>query len=154
MVQFGIWEFDENFGLIGKPENLPEVSLSFSHLWDIEVNKQDQVWKWPIYLAKNSWFTPKVADDFNKAGTWSVGAGVHHVDPDAERGTSISGSTRASVSGEYFFRDNWGVALDLTRLFTKGARARTAPTLEEAAERVVQGRDQQSDLVASRRRRT
>ena len=54
------------------------------------------------------------ADDFNKAGTWSVGAGVHHVDPDAERGTSISGSTRASVSGEYFFRDNWGVALDMT----------------------------------------
>lgn len=54
------------------------------------------------------------ADDFNKAGTWSVGAGAHHVDPDAERGTSISGSTRASVSGEYFFRDNWGVALDMT----------------------------------------
>lgn len=54
------------------------------------------------------------ADDFNKAGNWSVGAGVHHVDPDAERGTSISESTRASVSGEYFFRDNWGVALDMT----------------------------------------
>lgn len=67
MVQFGIWQFDEKFGLIGKPENLPEVFLSFGNLWDIEVTSQDQVWKWPIYMAKNSWFTPKVADDFNKA---------------------------------------------------------------------------------------
>jgi len=67
MVQFGIWQFDENLGLIGKPENLPEVNLSFSNLWDIENTTQDKVWKWPIYFAKHAWFTPKVADDFNKA---------------------------------------------------------------------------------------
>lgn len=53
------------------------------------------------------------ADDFNRAGTWSVGVGAHQVDPDADRGTSLSNSVRPSISGEYFFRDNWGVALDI-----------------------------------------
>lgn len=51
------------------------------------------------------------ADDFNSAGTWSVGAGVHHTDAQADRGVSISESTRLSVSGEYFVRDNLGVEL-------------------------------------------
>lgn len=53
------------------------------------------------------------ADDFNRAGTWSVGVGAHQVDPDTDRGASFSNSVRPSISGEYFFRDNWGVALDV-----------------------------------------
>lgn len=67
MVQFGIWKFDEKFGLVGRPENLPEINLSNNHLWDIEMTSNNKVWKWPILFAKNPWFTPKVADDFNKA---------------------------------------------------------------------------------------
>lgn len=67
MSQFGMWMFDENLGLIGRPENLPELYLSTDKLWDIEDTNMGQVWKWPIRFASMSWFTPSVADDFNKA---------------------------------------------------------------------------------------
>lgn len=66
MVQFGIWIFDEKLGLIGKPENHPEIYLSIDKLWAVQETSQGQVWKWPIELARINWFTPSVADEFNK----------------------------------------------------------------------------------------
>ena len=66
MVQFGIWAFDENLGLVGKPENSPELFLSVDKLWDIKETNRGPVWKWPIDFAPIGWFTPNVADDFNK----------------------------------------------------------------------------------------
>lgn len=54
------------------------------------------------------------ASDFNMAGTWSVGVGVHNVDVDTERGTRVSDSARPSASVEYFVMDNLGVELFMT----------------------------------------
>ncbi|CAN5409196.1 hypothetical protein BH23BAC2_BH23BAC2_15730 [soil metagenome] len=67
MIKFGIWSFDEELGLVGTPENLPEHYITTEKLWEIEETSQGQVWKWPLQLARNRWFTPAVADDFNKA---------------------------------------------------------------------------------------
>ena len=67
MVQFGIWKFDANLGLVGTPENLPENFITLEKLWDIEETSQGVVWKWPLHLARNYWFNPSVANDFNKA---------------------------------------------------------------------------------------
>lgn len=67
MVQFGIWEVDINFGLIGRPLNLPEFYLETHKLWEIQESTLGPVWRWPIYYAHYGWFTPKVAHDFNKA---------------------------------------------------------------------------------------
>lgn len=67
MVQFGIWEVDLNFGLVGRPLNLPEFYLEINKLWDTEETPDGITWKWPIYYAHYSWFTPQVANDFNKA---------------------------------------------------------------------------------------
>ncbi len=67
MVQFGIWMFDEKSGIIGRPENFPELYLKIDQIWDIKETTQGKVWKWPIEFAPNQWFSPKVADDFNKA---------------------------------------------------------------------------------------
>ncbi len=67
MVQFGIWRFDVNHGLVGTPENLPEHYITLDKLWDTEETTMGVVWKWPLQLARNNWFSPSVADDFNKA---------------------------------------------------------------------------------------
>lgn len=67
MVQFGIWKFDADHGLVGTPENLPEHYITLDRLWDTEETTQGVVWKWPLQLARNYWFSPPVADDFNKA---------------------------------------------------------------------------------------
>lgn len=67
MVQFGIWMFDEKIGLIGRPDNFPEIYLKSENFWDLLDTRQGRVWKWPIEFARIGWFTPKVADDFNKA---------------------------------------------------------------------------------------
>ena len=66
MVQFGIWIFDEKLGLVGKPEHFPELFLAPDKLWDIKETSRGQVWKWPIEFARIGWFSPSVADDFNK----------------------------------------------------------------------------------------
>lgn len=51
------------------------------------------------------------------AGTWSVGVGVHNVNPDGNNGTIAAGtleadvgdSARPTVTIEYFIRDNLGI---------------------------------------------
>lgn len=55
------------------------------------------------------------------AGTWSVAAGAHYVDPKSDNGTvnvggtdfsvDIDGDVRPTISGEYFIADNIGVEL-------------------------------------------
>lgn len=67
MVQFGIWIFDEKIGLIGKPKKHPKIYLRPAMLWDIKETRLGPVWKWPIRLARLDWFSPRVADNFNKA---------------------------------------------------------------------------------------
>lgn len=67
MVQFGIWKFETEMGLIGTPPNLPEHYLSKDKLWETEETAHGEVWKWPVHFARNKWCTPQIADDFNKA---------------------------------------------------------------------------------------
>lgn len=67
MVQFGNWIFDEKIGLIGKPKKHPKIYLRPTMLWDIKETRLGPVWKWPIRLARLDWFSPRVADNFNKA---------------------------------------------------------------------------------------
>ena len=52
------------------------------------------------------------------AGTWSVAAGAHYVDPKSDNGTldnglsvDVDGDVRPTISGEYFFANNVGVEL-------------------------------------------
>lgn len=52
------------------------------------------------------------------AGTWSVAAGAHYVDPKSDNGTldnglsvDVDGDVRPTISGEYFIADNVGVEL-------------------------------------------
>lgn len=66
-MKYGIWEYDSNFGLIGRPENLPEIYVSKQRIWETENLEVGTVWKWPVFFAKSSWFTPAIATDFNKA---------------------------------------------------------------------------------------
>lgn len=50
-----------------------------------------------------------------EAGTWTLGLGVHTVNPKSGNGTiagadaSIGSSTRPTITGEYFIRDNLGI---------------------------------------------
>ncbi len=67
MVQFGIWKFEPEIGLVGTPANLPDRYLGVDKLWETEDTALGMVWKWPIHFAKNKWCTPQIADDFNKA---------------------------------------------------------------------------------------
>lgn len=66
MVQFGIWIFDKELGIIGKPEKFPELFLNNDRIWDTEKTAAGPVWKWPVSFAKVGWFDPGVANDFNK----------------------------------------------------------------------------------------
>lgn len=66
MVQFGIWSFDEKLGLMGRPEKFPELYLGIEKIWDVKETETGPVWKWPVNLAEIGWFTPQVANDFNK----------------------------------------------------------------------------------------
>lgn len=57
------------------------------------------------------------------AGTWSIAAGAHYVDPKSDNGTlantdlslvanvDVDGDVRPTISGEYFIADNVGVEL-------------------------------------------
>lgn len=52
------------------------------------------------------------------AGTWSVAAGAHYVDPKSDNGTldnglsvDVDGDIRPTISGEYFIANNVGVEL-------------------------------------------
>ena len=52
------------------------------------------------------------------AGTWSVAAGAHYVDPKSDNGTlnnglsvDVDGDVRPTISGEYFIANNVGVEL-------------------------------------------
>ena len=52
------------------------------------------------------------------AGTWSVAAGAHYVDPKSDNGTlnnglsvDVDGDVRPTISGEYFIASNVGVEL-------------------------------------------
>lgn len=67
MVQYGIWIFDEKVGLIGRPENFPEIFLGTDKIWEIKETRMGPVWKWPVQFAELGWFTPRIADNFNKA---------------------------------------------------------------------------------------
>lgn len=67
MMKFGIWEFDANFGLVGKLENFSEYYISTAKIWETEDTTLGKVWKWPVFFATQSWATPAIADDFNKA---------------------------------------------------------------------------------------
>lgn len=67
MVQFGIWSFDDKIGLLGRPEKFPELFLGTDKIWDVKETSRGPVWKWPVDFAVIGWFTPQVADDFNKA---------------------------------------------------------------------------------------
>ena len=53
------------------------------------------------------------------AGTWTVGAGAHYVDPKSDNGTlangtlsvDVDGDVRPTITGEYFVANNVGVEL-------------------------------------------
>ncbi|WP_201585538.1 OmpW family outer membrane protein [Psychrobacter sp. HII-4] len=52
------------------------------------------------------------------AGTWTVAAGAHYVDPKSDNGTldnglsvDVDGDVRPTISGEYFVADNVGIEL-------------------------------------------
>ena len=53
------------------------------------------------------------------AGTWSVAAGAHYVDPKSDNGTlangaiavKVDGDVRPTISGEYFIANNIGIEL-------------------------------------------
>lgn len=53
------------------------------------------------------------------AGTWSVAAGAHYVDPKSDNGTlangalavDVDGDVRPTISGEYFIANNVGIEL-------------------------------------------
>ncbi|TDE40201.1 OmpW/AlkL family protein [Antarcticimicrobium sediminis] len=50
-------------------------------------------------------------------GDWTVGVGFGYVDPKSDNGTlagaaaTINESVRPTITGEYFFRDNWGIEI-------------------------------------------
>jgi outer membrane protein len=58
--------------------------------------------------------TPALAQ---QAGDWTFGLGAHVVDPKSDNGSLAGGALEADVgsnwrptfTGEYFFRDNWGI---------------------------------------------
>lgn len=54
------------------------------------------------------------AADYNKAGSFAVGAGLHNVEVDSVSGSRVGDSLRPSASVEYFVRDNLGVELFVT----------------------------------------
>ncbi len=53
------------------------------------------------------------------AGTWTIGAGAHYIDPKSDNGTlaggvyavDVDGDVRPTISGEYFIANNVGVEL-------------------------------------------
>ena len=84
------------------------------------------------------------------AGTWTIGAGAHMVDPKSDNGTLANGALavdvdddiRATVTGEYFIANNVGVELlaaipfhhdftltDAAGVETKGKTQHLPPTL-------------------------
>jgi outer membrane protein len=83
------------------------------------------------------------------AGTWTVGAGAHYVDPKSDNGTlnngssvDVDGDVRPTITGEYFIANNVGVELlaaipfhhdftltDAAGVETKGKTQHLPPTL-------------------------
>lgn len=105
MVQFGIWKFDTDLGLVGTPENLPEHYIGLDKLWETKETSQGVVWKWPLHMARNYWFNPSVADDFNKAFFYAQ----HYLDkkrpPESPKGLELDSRTvllQSEILSDYF----------------------------------------------------
>ncbi|MCM4158612.1 hypothetical protein FHG64_03175 [Antarcticibacterium flavum] len=93
MKKYGIWEFNEDQGLTGRPLNLPEIKISKEQLWETEDTTEGKVWKWPLHLTRQKWCSPVMANDFNKAFFSSIKAlkkqrpATFNVEPDLDART-------------------------------------------------------------------
>ncbi|MGB6926036.1 OmpW/AlkL family protein [Psychrobacter sp.] len=73
------------------------------------------------------------------AGTWSVAAGAHYVDPKSNNGTldnglsvDVDGGVRPTISGEYFIANNVGVELLAALPFHHDITLKTGDTTIDA----------------------
>ncbi|MCG3859707.1 OmpW family outer membrane protein [Psychrobacter sp. Ps2] len=73
------------------------------------------------------------------AGTWTVAAGAHYVDPKSDNGTlnnglsvDVDGDVRPTISGEYFIANNVGVELLAALPFHHDITLKTGDTTIDA----------------------
>jgi len=68
IVKFGIWEIDEEYGLIGRPEHGGEYPIAKNRLWEVRNYRENvQVWDWLLHLIEKSWVKKEEVNDLNTA---------------------------------------------------------------------------------------
>ena len=62
--EFGIWQIDKEYGIIGKVKEGYDYNIMSVRLWETREYHEYLLWDWPIHLTEKKWVTKKVFDDF------------------------------------------------------------------------------------------
>lgn len=62
LTKFGIWEIDEEFGLVGKVNPGYDYNIAKERLWETTEYRGQLVWEWLIHLTEKTWIT---VDNYN-----------------------------------------------------------------------------------------
>ncbi len=63
-TNFGIWEVDEDFGLLGEVNPTHKYKIPKESLWDTTEYKGQIVWEWFIHLTEKTWIKTSNFNDF------------------------------------------------------------------------------------------
>lgn len=62
ITKFGIWEIDEDFGIIGRINPNYDYNIAANRLWETIEYRGHHIWNWLHHLSEKSWINP---DNFN-----------------------------------------------------------------------------------------
>jgi hypothetical protein len=71
LTKFGIWEIDEDFGIIGKVNPIYDYNITKESLWKTRKFQDLYVWEWLIHLTEKTWITIENYNDFVTAFTFA-----------------------------------------------------------------------------------
>lgn len=63
ITKFGIWQIDENVGLLGKVNPTHDYKIAKETLWETTEYKGQIVWDWLIHLTEKTWIDTESLND-------------------------------------------------------------------------------------------
>ena len=63
ITNFGIWEIDKEFGIIGRVSQTFKYRIAKETLWNTSEYKGHIVWEWLIHLSEKTWVNKEIFND-------------------------------------------------------------------------------------------
>ena len=67
IIRFGMWEINEELGLICKNKPGGDYNIGKSRLWETIDYDGELIWSWLYHLADKKWITSENVNDLNTA---------------------------------------------------------------------------------------